>query len=47
MAKHQTAGLKAGHRKLHAATMKFVDAMHADRMKTHEVWSDFKHSKAA
>ncbi len=47
MAKQQAAELKAGRRKLHAGTMKFVDAMHADRMKTHEIWSDFKHSKAA
>jgi hypothetical protein len=47
MAKQQSADLKAGRRKLHTATTKFVDGMHAERMKTHEIWSDFKHGKAA
>ena len=47
MAKQQSAELKAGHRKLHTATMKLVGGMHAERMKTHEIWSDFKHGKAA
>jgi hypothetical protein len=47
MAKQQSAALKAGHRKLHTTTMKLVGGMHAERMKTHEIWSDFKHGKAA
>lgn len=47
MAKQQSAELKAGRRKLHAATMKFVGGMHAERMKAHEIWSDFKDGKAA
>ncbi len=47
MAKQQKAELKSGRHKLHAATVKFVDAMHADRMKAHEIWSGFKLGKAA
>jgi hypothetical protein len=47
MAKQQKAALKSGHRKLHADTSKFVNAIHADRMKAHEIWSGFKFGSAA
>lgn len=47
MAKEQKAELKSGRRKLRATTSKVVGAMHADRMKAHEVWSDFKLGRAA
>lgn len=47
MAKQQKAALKSGHRKLHADTTKFVNAMHGDRMKAHDIWSGFKLGRAA
>jgi hypothetical protein len=42
MAKHQRASLEAGHRKLHANMTRVLGAIHADRMKAHEIWSNFK-----
>ncbi|MFZ1992155.1 MAG: hypothetical protein WAW96_20565 [Alphaproteobacteria bacterium] len=47
MAKQQKAALKSGHRKLHADTSKFVNAIHADRMKAHEIWSGLKFGSPA
>lgn len=47
MATQQQVQLKAGHRKLRAITGKYMDAMHADRMKAHGIWSDFKLGMAA
>jgi hypothetical protein len=47
MAKRQRASLDAGHRKLHANMTRVLGAIHADRMKAHEIWSDFKLGGAA
>jgi hypothetical protein len=47
MAKQQEAALKSGHRKLRAEMAKTVDAIHADRMKAHEIWAAFKLPHAA
>ncbi len=47
MANKQKAELRSSRRRLRAATVKFIDAMHADRMKAHEVWRDFKGGTAA
>jgi hypothetical protein len=47
MARQQEAALRAGRRKLGADTARFVKAMHADRMKTHGIWSDFRLGRAA
>lgn len=46
-AKRQRASLDAGHRKLHTNMNKVIGAIHADRMKAHEFWSNFRHSGAA
>jgi hypothetical protein len=42
MAKQQQANLKSGHQKLRAGTARVVNAMHADRMKAHAIWSNFR-----
>ena len=42
MAEHQRASLEAGHRKLHANMAGVLGAIHGDRMKAHEIWSNFK-----
>jgi uncharacterized protein YicC (UPF0701 family) len=47
MARQQEAALKSGRRKLGADTARFVNAMHADRMKAHGIWSDFRLGRAA
>lgn len=47
MAKQQEAALKSGHRKLQAGTARIVHAMHADRMKAHAIWGNFRHRSAA
>jgi uncharacterized protein YdbL (DUF1318 family) len=47
MAKRQRASLDAGHRKLHANMTRILGAIHADRMKAREIWSDFKLGGAA
>jgi len=47
MAKQQRASLDAGHRKLHASMAKALGALHADRMKAHDIWAAFKHSGVA
>jgi hypothetical protein len=47
MAKQQKTSLKSGRQKLHTNTRKFVSAIHADRMKAQDIWTDFKLGKAA
>jgi hypothetical protein len=47
MAKQQRMSLDAGHRKLHANMTKVLGAIHADRMKGHEIWSAFRLGGAA
>ncbi len=47
MAKQQEAALKAGHRKLHAGMARVINATHADRMKAHGIWANFRLSGAA
>jgi len=47
MAKRQRASLDAGHRKLHANMNGVLGAIHADRMKAHEIWSSIKLGGAA
>ncbi len=47
MARQQRAALKSDRRKLRADTARFVNAMHADRMKAHGIWSAFKLGSAA
>ena len=47
MAKQQAAALKSGRRKLHAGVARVVDAMHADRMKAHGIWANFRLNGAA
>jgi hypothetical protein len=47
MAKQQRANLKSGHQKLRTGTARFVNAMHADRMKAHAIWSNFRAGSAA
>ncbi len=47
MAKQQKASLDSGHRKLHANMTRVLGAIHADRMKAHEIWSAFKLGSAA
>jgi hypothetical protein len=42
MANRQEAALKSGHLKLHAGMAKVVNAMHADRMKAHGIWTNFR-----
>lgn|GEM_PF-3975850 len=47
MAKRQRASLEAGHRKLRASMNGVIGAIHADRMKAHEIWSGIKFGGAA
>ena len=47
MAKQQRVSLDAGHRKLHTNMTKVLGAIHADRMKGHEIWSAFRLGGAA
>jgi len=47
MAKQQEAALRSGHRKLHDGMARLVNAMHADRMKAHGIWANFRLSGAA
>ncbi len=47
MAKQQKTALKSGRRKLRGDTARFVNAIHADRMKAHDIWSAFKLGGAA
>ncbi len=47
MAKRQRASLEAGRRKLHANMSSVLGALHADRMKAHEIWSGVKFGGAA
>jgi len=47
MAKQQEAALRSGRRKLHDGMARLVNAMHADRMKAHGIWANFRLSGAA
>jgi len=47
MAKRQQAALKSGRRKLRADSTRHVNAMHADRMKAHGMWSALTPAGAA
>ncbi len=47
MAKRQEAALRSGHRKLHDGMARVVNAIHADRMKAHGIWANFRLSGAA
>lgn len=42
MAMQQRANLKSGRQKLRVGTARFVHAAHAERMKAHAIWTNFK-----
>lgn len=47
MAKQHRAALKSDRRKMHTDVTRFINAMHADRMKAHEKWSSLRQGSAA
>jgi hypothetical protein len=45
-AQQHRAALRSDRRKMHAGVARFIDAMHADRMKAHAEWSAHSHGEA-